>query len=459
MKLFWKLFFTTMLVTILCVELTGSALIALTFRDRLGSRADSARELGLLLSQVLMDSAGKRSGTAPERLTTAARTLELQGVGRTVNFALLDSTGQVLFSSLPAAGADQLPGADNGSWTLQRQGPDWYIQALCPLRLEQSLCYLETRSSVSDLVADQRGQHLLLARITCCTILPVGLVIWLISRRMTRPLGQLTQAALALADLPPKEIPGDETAQLTAGFHRMAARITEQMTVLREEAERKDRFVAAFSHELKTPMTSIIGYADLLRRQDPPPELRQKCAGYIFTEGKRLEHLSMGLLELFMIRRSPLQRRPVRLQALVRECAEALAPLLEQDGIRLQLNAEPALVSLEPVLMTSVLRNLMDNGRKAMEPGGTLTVTGRLLPTGYLLTVADTGRGMTAAEAARADEPFFMADRSRSRRQGGAGLGLALCREILDLHGFSLTLDSAPGQGTRATVFMKEVLP
>ena len=167
----------------------------------------------------------------------------------------------------------------------------------------------------------------------------------------------------------------------------------------------------------------------------------------------------MGLLELFMIRRSPLQRRPVRLQTLVRECAEALAPLLEQDGIRLQLNAEPALVSLEPVLMTSVLRNLMDNGRKAMEPGGTLTVTGRLLPTGYLLTVADTGRGMTAAEAARADEPFFMADRSRSRRQGGAGLGLALCREILDLHGFSLTLDSAPGQGTRATVFMKEVLP
>lgn len=109
--------------------------------------------------------------------------------------------------------------------------------------------------------------------------------------------------------------------------------------------------------------------------------------------------------------------------------------------------------------METVCLNLLDNARKAMESGGDLLLEGLLEEGGPLIRVTDSGKGIPAEELSRVTEAFYMVDKSRSRAQGGAGLGLALCRRIVDLHGGTLELESRSGEGTRATVRLRGAVP
>ena len=132
-----------------------------------------------------------------------------------------------------------------------------------------------------------------------------------------------------------------------------------------------------------------------------------------------------------------------------------MAPALEQAGVRLTVRAQPVPALMEPDLMETVFLNLLDNARKAMEGGGDLLLEGLSEEGRPVIRVTDSGKGIPAEELERVTEAFYMVDKSRSRAQGGAGLGLALCRRIVDLHGGTLELESTPGQGTRVTVRLK----
>ena len=116
---------------------------------------------------------------------------------------------------------------------------------------------------------------------------------------------------------------------------------------------------------------------------------------------------------------------------------------------------QPAEALMEPDLMETVCLNLLDNARKAMEDGGDILLEGLCEENCPVIRVTDSGKGIPEEELDRVTEAFYMVDKSRARRQGGAGLGLALCRRIVDLHGGALELESRPGQGTRVTVRLK----
>ena len=247
----------------------------------------------------------------------------------------------------------------------------------------------------------------------------------------------------------------DELAALSANLNRMTARISEQMDKLRSEAERKELFVGAFSHELKTPMTSIIGYADLLLRKELTQEQRHMCLSYIFTEGKRLESMSMRLLDLIVMGKQEIYKKPVSVQMLIRDVVTLIMPQITKADIRLIYNVAPGDIEMEEELMKTVFINLLDNACNAMETGGQIRIDGRWQAGTYLLSVRDNGKGMEEAVLSRITDAFYMADKSRSRRHGGAGLGLAICSEILSLHGFSIRFESEPGKGTLAEVSMK----
>ena len=159
----------------------------------------------------------------------------------------------------------------------------------------------------------------------------------------------------------------------------------------------------------------------------------------------------MRLLELIVLQKRELQTEIVAAEDFFQQVSVAAGG----SGPMPYADVEPAPLRMEPSLMHTVFLNLLDNARKASLPEAPVTLTGRRMGEDYVVTVQDRGRGMDPAELQKIRRPFYRIDPSRSRAQGGAGLGLAICDEILKLHGFSLDFESRPGCGTTATVTMK----
>ena len=244
----------------------------------------------------------------------------------------------------------------------------------------------------------------------------------------------------------------DEFGQLSRDFDVMADKLQESISKLESDMQRQESFMGAFAHELKTPMTSIIGFADLLRQGSMDESTRMMASDYIYSEGKRLERLSFKLLELLLLKKDTLTMSRVWLNTFLSEVERALTPNMKAKNIRFVCKADTSRVTLETDLVKSLLYNLVDNASKAMDNGGIIAVHGVAIPGGCQFQVVDNGRGMAPEELTKITEAFYRVDKARSRSQGGAGLGLALCKQIVELHNGSIQFASTPGKGTRVTV-------
>ena len=235
-------------------------------------------------------------------------------------------------------------------------------------------------------------------------------------------------------------------------------RITElerSMEDLQDAAVRREEFMASFAHELKTPLTAIIGYADMLRSKDMSPKTRFTAAGYIFSEGKRLEALSLKLMDIIVAGKQETELRRFEVGYFIRSIAAVTVPSLSAEGMTLDMRWEKGEIEIEPDLFKTLMINLVDNARKASRKNDVIELYGKAEDGGYALYVRDHGRGIKKEELSKITEPFYMIDKSRSRAQNGAGLGLALCQKIAEMHGTSLEYESALDKGTTVRILLK----
>jgi len=287
------------------------------------------------------------------------------------------------------------------------------------------------------------------------------LTAWLTAFFMTRPLVKVSRTARALAngnlEARVNSKTRDEIGQLGSDFDNMADRLAENINELKLSMEHQEMFMGSFAHELKTPMTSIIGYADLLRSDSLNPGETQEAANYIFSEGKRLESLSLKLLDLLMMRNQNLKMSPTDMKQMIESLTYHLQPVYRNKKIDLRCKCEPGICLAEADLFSSVIVNLVDNSRKAMDNGGNIMILGDSVNGFYRIRVIDNGRGMPDEAIRHITEAFYRVDKSRSRAQGGAGLGLTLCKEIISLHDGKISFASREGNGTCVTVMLKEI--
>ena len=204
--------------------------------------------------------------------------------------------------------------------------------------------------------------------------------------------------------------------------------------------------MGAFTHELKTPMTSIIGYADMLRTAQGDPDEQREAAGAIYHEGRRLEDLSQKLLALLALGGGELQLHPLDLAALWPRLRAAC------PGANLQTPPGPCTVQGDADLLLDLFYNLVQNAVKASAPGAPIAIACTQQGGSVTVSVTDCGCGIPPQEIPRVTEPFYMVDKSRARKQGGSGLGLALCQRIAAAHGGTLEIESRQGQGTTVRV-------
>ena len=234
----------------------------------------------------------------------------------------------------------------------------------------------------------------------------------------------------------------------------MAAALEGKIAELADALRRQKEFTASFAHELKTPLTSVIGYADTLRSRELQPKQRFEAADYIVSEGKRLEAMSFALLDLFALEKQKPELKLGSMKKLSQQVEKSCMFLLRQKKLALRVNICEAQVYFVPELLHTLLYNLIDNARKASQEGGKIFLDGQMTRGGYLLRVTDEGRGMPEEAILHLTEPFYMVDKSRSRAEGGAGLGLTLCQRIAELHGSSLEFLSEVGKGTQVSILL-----
>ena len=266
-----------------------------------------------------------------------------------------------------------------------------------------------------------------------------ALAIW-ISGVLTRPLSQLADAAAKLADgdyaAPLPAAKNDEMDALIRAFSRMSAAIDERETALRTQAEERQALIDALAHEMRTPLTAILGGARLLQQSRLSGSQQSELLDTMAREASRLSTMDERLLLLTRLDHEAPAFAPFDSQAMAREA------LSVYDGVRLE--GDDAVFVGERELTILLLRNLVVNAQRA---GGKEAVRVTLHPDGF--DVTDYGCGMTKEQIARAFEPFYKADKARTRSAGGAGLGLPLCRKIARLHHGKLHMKSEIGRGTR----------
>lgn len=245
-------------------------------------------------------------------------------------------------------------------------------------------------------------------------------------------------------------------AILSDGGERSGAMlVASDVTQLRQTEQIRSEFIANASHELKSPITSIKGFTELLASgivQDE--ERKQDYLNRISQESERIMHLTEDILQLSVLESElkPDNTTQIEVFGAIQEMLRELEPQAAQSEVTLKISGEKCHVQMSREDLTHILVNLCDNAIKYNKPGGTVEVRVRNLGDKAEIVVKDTGIGIPAQYHSRIFERFFRVDKSRSRKMGSTGLGLAIVKHTLALYGGGLTLESREGIGTTISV-------
>lgn len=322
-------------------------------------------------------------------------------------------------------------------------------------QIDETTVYLDAAHDISALY-DERRSELYAFRIAFAVLVGVcAAIAFATAFVLTRPLSKLSRAAreMACGNLSSRSDvqTDDEVGSLSHDFDVMAAQIERNVDRMRDSLARQQRFMGNFAHEMKTPMTSVVGYADLIRRGELKDAEMAQAAQYLFDEGKRLEALSGKLLELFVLDGISEPPQPCNMKELARSVAAPLAEVWREQNITLSWQSDDCICLVDPDLVRSLLVNLLENARRATvdEDDAHVLLNIQMDDDDCIVSVEDNGCGIAEEELHRLTEEFYRVDKARSRAEGGVGLGLSLCARIMKAHGGRLEIESAVGSGTR----------
>lgn len=456
MKFSWKILLCSIITMAVSFGIGGYVFVNDVFKASLerevGQAADDSSILKFAFETAALNIPSKYNMLQNSVIEEIGSNLENRGQGNRRLLRLSDENREVLYVSEEFAGDTSLLaqiGEQTRAYQIIHPDERYYIQTGVMVNALDRALYLETMRDVTEVYTERargfavyRGLTVLLLALSSC-------LMYVLSYWLTRPVRLLTQAARQMTagdySCRAEQVSNDEMGQLTEDFNHMSQVVEENIRKLEDEVRAREDFIAAFSHELKTPLTAVIGYADILRSRKLDDEKHFLSANYIYTEGKRLEAMSLRLLEIIVTKRYKYTPQRLNAEAMFLYLQNMYA---EKKEFRFCFDYEPYRICAEPDLLKSVLLNLTDNACKASEPGDLIEITGKRQGEGYLFSVKDHGVGIPEEEQRKITEAFYMVDKSRSRSHNGAGLGLALCAEILRLHGSELMIESVPGKGS-----------
>ncbi len=282
----------------------------------------------------------------------------------------------------------------------------------------------------------------------------LALLLYFVLRKLYSPLEKLRKVTgnISRGDFTVRadESGNDELSALAKDFNIMSDKISGQIKELEATAEQKQRMLDDLAHEMRTPLTGIHGYAEYIRSAKISDDERIDATEYIMKEAMRLKSISEILLDTAFIRENKIEKAPVCVKELLYGTKNRVALLPHAKNVEICVDDTDITVNGNKALLELLLSNLTENALKACRNDGRVELSAYMHDASPVICVKDNGIGMTKEQIAHITEPFYRTDKSRSRKEGGTGLGLALCDTIAEAHGAQLYFESKVGKGTKA---------
>ena len=353
----------------------------------------------------------------------------------------------------PFMSAPVIPDPGGAFGLLMTPQQRWRVYVL-PIHQAGMVSYVEALTPLGRLDASIQAFRILLPALGLSSVAAALLLSWAIAGRALRPVARMTQTAQTITlsqDLTPRiEMPAhqDELGRLAKTFNEMLESIEAAYSA-------QQRFVSDASHELRAPLTAIQGNLELLSRHRSMSEVeRVEVLAEVTREANRLSRLVADLLALARADAgAPLKHRLLDLDEVVLDAYREARQLSQGQKLALDPFATVQVTGDEDRLK-QLLLILLDNALKYTPPNGLVTLGLQREASGSKITVRDTGVGILPEDLPHVFERFYRADPARGRDPGGTGLGLPIARWIVEQHGGKITLESQPGQGTIASVYL-----
>lgn len=449
MKLFHKIFLCFVLLFGIAFQTAGYLLINYAYENAIGQEKKYAfqefQQNKYILQSILY--------LEPELLEDGADSFTNMAGRFTVPVALFDEDGVRIFANTGAQpdfldfnGEDD----DRIAFRILREGEEIYIYVYDCITQGDMKVYLVTETDISSVVDTQKSMINYFQKIYISILCISFPVIFLLTKVLTGSVKKVGKAAGRIAKGNYSERISaegkDEISELASDFNRMAQRVEEKIAELSDMARQKEDFAANFAHELKTPLTSVIGYADMLYRRDLTKEEVKSAAEYILSEGMRLESLSLKLMDLFVLDKQEFLLERMSVKEMFDDLEQGIEPVCRKHEVTLHMDIEDNTIEVDYDLFKTMILNLVDNAVKA--DSRDIWISGKQGRDTYRISIRDNGKGIPPNELGRITEAFYMVDKSRSRKQHGAGLGMTLVSKIVKIHRAKMKVESDGKMGT-----------
>ena len=326
-----------------------------------------------------------------------------------------------------------------------------YLYITSPVTIQSSNYFFTTIKDITNIYDVKNDQLRFFSVLGPIVSVVVAFIMLILSKLLTSRINRLRKSTMKVANGEYNAIEiksKDEIGELTADFNTMTEAVKQKVEKLEDIASERKVFIDNMTHEMKTPLTSIIGFSDLLRSARLDDETVHDYAESIYKEGKYLKSISSKLMDLILLRQKP-EMTEIDVPRLVEEIDESVRPIASSRQVAFSAASVEAKLVCDRELIKSLLYNLIDNAVKASQPGTCVTLNAYFTQDGVMeFSVADQGSGIPKEELDKIFEPFYRVDKARSRKYGGAGLGLALCMEIAHAHAATLEIESEVSRGT-----------
>lgn len=461
-----RTYFTTLLLFLFFFNGSILFISCVNLNNNLNSVRESCLREHYFISQALakdLNAVSNRGGAVDTNIEPLFQSY-LRYYGKQNVFLELDREGKTLYSSIPdnegLAGQKPKASQDNRLLSSIKVNGKEYIRVAGTLPAPYSAYALTYLYDLSPLLASWHKLTRILYSTGMVLSLALAVCLVLLLNYVFKPLRQISLASKRIAQGEYEQriaVTGqDELTEMAESFNQMAGAIQEQIVQLAEQAAQKQFFIDNFAHELRSPLTTIYGYAEYLQKAVLTEEEKISAASYIMAECRRLQNIAYGLLDLAKLRNDEIMFSDINVAALLRSTVEELQQLAAGKQVQLEYECKYNNLSGDFEMLKCLLVNLAENGIKACQQGGTVRIKAACEEGKKMITVQDNGKGMTAEQLLHITEAFYRVDSARSRTEGGAGLGLALCEQIAARHGAVLSFSSQINQGTCAKVFFTE---